>query len=56
MARHLEELEPADLQQLKVIAAGGGRVADVIQIQAAWLYLRHTDSVERALAEVFEEQ
>ncbi len=55
MARHLEELEPADLQQLKVIAAGGGRVADVIQVQAAWLYLRHTDSVERALAEVFDE-
>ena len=53
LARHADRLEPADLHQLGTIAAGGGRVTDMLQVQAAWLYLKHTDSIEPGLSRIY---
>ena len=36
-----------------LIAAGGGRISSVLQAQTAWLYLKHTRKIERALSETF---
>jgi len=49
LARNGEQLSPADLQQLGRISAGGGQLTDTLQIQAAWLYLKHTDGLQAAL-------
>ncbi len=55
MARHADSLDGNDLRQLGMIAAGGGRVSEGLQIQAAWLYLNHTDAIDQSLGRVFEE-
>ena len=52
-ARHADSLNENDLRQLGMIAAGGGRVSEGLQIQAAWLYLKHSKSIERALNLIF---
>ena len=49
LARNGEQLSPSDLQQLGRISAGGGQLTDTLQIQAAWLYLKHTDGLQAAL-------
>lgn len=54
LARHAETLDPADVRQLGTIAAGGGRVSPVLQVQAAWLYLKHAGQLEAALAAAFD--
>lgn len=54
IAKHAETLDQDMLFQLGVIASGGGRVSEVLQTQAAWLYLKHAGQVEKALAETFE--
>jgi len=36
-----------------VIAAGGGKISEMLRAQAAWLYLRHADRIEQALVNVF---
>lgn len=56
IAKHSDQLEEEQLHQLGVIASGGGRVSEVIQIQAAWLYLKHKGRLEEALAETFAEE
>ena len=53
IAKHAEQLPPAQLQQLGSIAAGGGQVSEMLRAQAAWLYLRHADRIEQAMVEVF---
>lgn len=53
MAKHSKTLSPGDTEQLGQIAAGAGRVSDILQIQAAWMYLKHTGQVQAALATVF---
>jgi hypothetical protein len=53
LAKHASTLSPADAQHLGRIAAGGGRLSAVLQIQAAWLYLKHAGQVELALAALF---
>ncbi len=53
IAKHAASLEDHDLRALGVVAAGGGLVSPVLQAQAAWLYLRHTAQVERALSATF---
>ena len=53
IAKHSEQLTPDDLQQLGAIAAGGGKISEVLRAQAAWLYLRHADRIEQALVNVF---
>jgi len=52
LARHAESINEEDLQQLANIASGGGQVSDVLQVQATWLYLKHADRLDEALAEV----
>ncbi|MHC4911133.1 MAG: hypothetical protein ACYTF9_15610, partial [Planctomycetota bacterium] len=54
-ARHVDSLERDDLNQLGRIAAGGGLVSSGLQVQAAWLYLKHTGTLEPALGSIFEE-
>lgn len=50
-ARAGATLTPGDVEQLGVIAAGGGRVEEPVEVQAAWLYLkasgRHKDALAR---------
>ncbi len=53
LAKHAQQLTPAQLQQLGSIAAGGGQVSEMLRAQAAWLYLRHANRVEQAMVEVF---
>jgi hypothetical protein len=53
IAKHAGQLTPVELEQLGVIAAGGGRISEVLRAQAAWLYLRHASRTEQALADVF---
>ena len=49
LARTNENLSPTDLQQLGRISAGGGQLTNTLQIQAAWLYLKHTDGLQTAM-------
>lgn len=53
MAKNLPALDQEQIVQLGMIASGGGRVSDVLQTQAAWLYLRHTGNIEKALSRLF---
>jgi len=55
IARHATELPKGDIKRLGIVAAGGGRVSDGLQTQAAWLYLKHTGDIDRALKQVFED-
>lgn len=51
-ARGTTSLPTADRRALGIIAAGGGRVQQPLQTQAAWLYLKRMGLTERALAAV----
>jgi hypothetical protein len=53
IAKHASSLSEPDTQQLGRLAAGGGRLPDALQMQAAWLYLKHTGRIEKALAQAF---
>jgi hypothetical protein len=53
MAKHARSLAPNELEQLGKIAAGGGRLSLALQIQAAWLYLKHSGQTDAALARIF---
>lgn len=55
IAKHAKKLDPADLYRLGMIAQGGGRVSDVLRTQAAWLYLKHTQSTEAVVAKILAE-
>jgi hypothetical protein len=52
-AKHAKTLAPDQLRQLGTIASGGGRVSAILQVQAAWLYLKHTGKTDQAIAAVF---
>ena len=52
LARSTDELSDDDTHQLGVIAAGGGRLSDPLQVQAAWIYLRRTGELDQAMTEV----
>ncbi|MHC4990692.1 MAG: hypothetical protein ACYTGC_06890 [Planctomycetota bacterium] len=52
-ARGATPLAEIDVKRLGTIAAGGGRVSELLQVQAAWLYLRHTGNVESAVSRIF---
>jgi hypothetical protein len=56
IARHAESLPGDDLRQLGMIAAGGGRVSEGLQVQAAWLYLKLTNRIDQALGRVFDDE
>lgn len=53
IAKNSPTLEQPDIDQLGKIAAGGGRISDILQVQAAWLYLKHTNQLEKSLAALF---
>lgn len=53
MAKHLKGLSTEDVQKLGSIAGGGGRVSAILQVQAAWMYLKQTGQIEMTLASVF---
>ena len=53
VAKHAENLSDEQIRQLGIVASGGGRVSQVLQTQAAWLYLQHTGNIEKALARLF---
>jgi len=53
IAKHADSLPPNDLRQLGLIASGGAQVSDILQTQAAWLYLKFAGKVEEGLAAVF---
>jgi len=55
MARHGEPLSDDDIRSLGRIAAGGGRVSIGLQAQAAWLYLKRSGEIDRALLAIFDE-
>jgi hypothetical protein len=53
IAKHSPTLSADDLKQLGIIASGGGQVSDVLQVQAAWFYIKHTDNIQTALGSIF---
>ncbi len=52
LAREGSGLKDQDIQQLGRIAAGGSMLGEMLQAQAAWLYLKHTGELDEALIEV----
>jgi len=52
LARDESGLKDQDIQQLGRIAAGGSMLGDMLQAQAAWLYLKHTGKLDEVLVEV----
>lgn len=52
LARYVDELDDADIRQLGLISAGGGMLSDDLQVQAAWLYLKHTGGLQDAMVEL----
>jgi hypothetical protein len=54
LARLDDKLADKDLAQLGRLAAGGGGLSEALHIQAGWLYLRHIDRVDDAIAELFD--
>jgi hypothetical protein len=53
IAKHADSLPPSDLRQLGLIASGGAQVSDILQTQAAWLYLKLAGKIEEGLKAVF---
>jgi hypothetical protein len=53
VAKHAKALDDEQKRQLGLIASGGGRVSEILQVQAAWLYLKHSGQTDQALAAVF---
>lgn len=52
IARHAPSLTDENKRQLGIIAAGGGRVSDVMRAQGAWLYLKHTGKTQSAIEQL----
>jgi len=52
LARDETGLKDQDVHQLGRIAAGGSMLGEMLQAQAAWLYLKHTGELDEALVEV----
>ena len=50
VARHANSLPEADLKQLALIVAGGGRVEEPLETQAAWLYAKLVGRGPEAIA------
>jgi len=49
-ARYAATLTTSELDQLGVIAAGGSPLDQSMQVQAAWLYARHSGKADQAIA------
>jgi hypothetical protein len=55
IARDSDELDATRLHELGLVTSGA-RLANHMQAQAAWLYLRHTDGLEDAMAHLVPER
>ena len=55
LARHAASLSPDEIRQISLIASGGGQVSDGLRAQAAWILIRATGNVDRALLDIFNE-
>lgn len=55
VARHAQpgDLSEADLAALAMLAAGGGRLSPSLNVEAAWLYIKHTGKIELAMSQLF---
>ncbi len=53
IAKHSKSLQKSDIGQLGTIAAGGGGLSEVMQVQAAWMFLKHTGNGTSAMSQVF---
>ena len=51
-ARFAERLERSDVDELGVIASGGWSLDPGLEIQAAWLYARHSGRADEAIATI----
>ncbi|MEZ6192295.1 MAG: hypothetical protein R3C45_13535 [Phycisphaerales bacterium] len=52
LARSDKPMDAKQLEELSLLARGGGRLEDSLRIQAAWFYLKRTGKAEQALAQV----
>lgn len=52
IAKTAPTLNAAELRELGRIGGGGGRLEDPIQMQAAWLYLRHANKLGTAVPQL----
>jgi hypothetical protein len=52
MAKHVKALTAQDKEQLGKIASGGGRVSEVLQVQAAWIYLKQTNQLDTVMTAI----
>jgi hypothetical protein len=52
IAKTAPSLTPAEQYELARIGGGGGRVEEPIQMQAAWLYLRHVNRLSKAVPQL----
>jgi hypothetical protein len=52
LARSDKPMDAKQLEELSLLARGGGRLEDSLRIQAAWYYLKRTGKAEQALAQV----
>lgn len=53
IAKHATTLNAEQKRQLSMIAGGGGRISDVLRVQAAWLHLKHAGKIDVALQRLF---
>ncbi|MEE2682200.1 MAG: hypothetical protein VX641_07505 [Planctomycetota bacterium] len=51
-ARAMPELDDEDLEELGLVASGGGRISKQTRAIAGWLWLSHNDRTEQAMMEI----
>lgn len=54
-ARYADQLDADDLARLSLVFRGAGSVSPGFQIQAAWLYIKHTGREREAMAQILSE-
>ena len=54
IARNAEELQPEELEQLSLLASGGGRISVSLQMQAAWLHIKHSGRADMVLPAIID--
>lgn len=52
LARSDKPMDAKQMQELSLLARGGGRLEDSLRIQAAWYYLKRTGKAEQAMQQV----
>jgi hypothetical protein len=52
MIKHSKTPTEQDKEQLGKIASGGGRVSEILQVQAAWIYLKQTNQLDSVMTAI----